>query len=64
MEGLIQGQYLESPKDCRRETPLEILQRRKVQCEKELKRVNEALEVLEANPQITQVMEVVSRALG
>ena len=49
---------------CRRETPLEQLQRRQLSLTKELARINEALAILEQHPDITKVMEVVSRALG
>jgi len=43
-------------------SPLDNLRRRKLQYEERLKAVNDAIEALEANPQVTKVLELLAKA--
>lgn len=45
----------------RRASPLEMLKRRKFETEKSLENINKAIEALEANPQITNILELLSK---
>lgn len=49
-------------KPCESPSPLETFKRQRKQLEEKLLNVNRAIEALEANPEVTKVLELIARA--